>query len=105
VVNAVLSKIPARSYPASGSFTPAQKALYSAVLSAQKALVALCTESAQLSLHDLHRKSCALLKEELNQIGFRLEAGELERVLYPHSLSHPIGIGEFANHRLDGQTW
>jgi len=34
-----------------------------------------------------------LLKEELNQIGFNLTGtGELERVLYPHYLSHPIGI-------------
>jgi intermediate cleaving peptidase 55 len=67
--------------------------------------VALCTESAQLSLHDLHRKSCEFLKEELNQIGFELEQGELERFLYPHSLSHPIGIGKFQQRHLDGYTW
>jgi intermediate cleaving peptidase 55 len=85
----------ARSYPASGSFTPAQKDLYSAVLSTQKSLVTLCTESAQLSLNDLHRKSCEFLKQELNQIGFILHHGDLERTLYPHFVSHPIGIGEF----------
>jgi intermediate cleaving peptidase 55 len=40
----------------------------------------------------LHRKSCDLLRQELKQIGFTLHTGDLERVLYPHFLSHPIGI-------------
>lgn len=78
-----------------GTFSAPQRDLYSAVLAAQKGCIALCTESAQLSLNDLHRKSCELLRNELNQIGFRLMAGDLERVLYPHYLSHPIGIGVF----------
>jgi intermediate cleaving peptidase 55 len=73
-------------------FSPPQRDLYTAVLTTQKYLVQLCTESAQLSLHDLHRKSCEILKQELNQIGFQLQNGDLERVLYPHFLSHPIGI-------------
>ncbi|KAH7921706.1 peptidase M24, partial [Leucogyrophana mollusca] len=81
-----------RTYPASGTFTDPQKELYTAVLSAQKALIGLCTESTKLNLHDLHRKSCDLLKQELNQIGFKLHTGDLERILYPHFLSHPIGI-------------
>lgn len=87
----------ARSYPASGTFTPPQAALYAAVLSAQKALISLCTESSHISLHNLHRKSCELLRVELNQIGFQLDSGDigqLEKVLYPHFLSHPIGIGQ-----------
>jgi len=33
-----------------------------------------------------------MLKRELNQIGFGLQTGDLERMLYPHYLSHPIGI-------------
>lgn len=87
-----LTSISARTYPSSGTFTPAQADLYSALLSAQKVLCTLCTESSGNSLHDLHRKSCQLLKTELNQIGFGLETGDLERVLYPHFLSHHIGI-------------
>jgi intermediate cleaving peptidase 55 len=83
---------PARTYPSTGTFTPAQAELYTALLSAQKALCKLCTESSGHSLHDLHRTSCQLLKGELNQIGFGLQTGDLERVLYPHFLSHPIGI-------------
>lgn len=47
-------------------------------------------------MQELHRLSVQLLKQELNQIGFHLGSeGDLERVLYPHYLSHPIGIGEF----------
>lgn len=83
----------ARTYPASGTFTPPQRDLYSAVLSAQKQLVGLCHESADLSLHELHRLSCDYLRQELKQIGFDLSGGDLESVLYPHFLSHPIGIG------------
>ncbi|KAM6495511.1 peptidase M24 [Amanita muscaria] len=82
-----------RSFPASGTFTEPQRDLYSAVLSAQKSLIALCTERATVSLYDLHHLSCRRLREELTQIGFKsLHNGTLERVLYPHFLSHPIGI-------------
>ena len=84
---------PARTYPASGVFSGPQKDLYTAVLNAQKSLISLCTESAGFSLHQLHQRSCDLLRTELNQIGFDLHPGDLERVLYPHFLSHPIGIG------------
>lgn len=83
----------ARTYPANGVFTDAQRDLYSAVLAAQKACIALCSESTGLSLNELHRKSCEMLRKELNQLGFGLTSGDLERILYPHYLSHPIGIG------------
>jgi intermediate cleaving peptidase 55 len=87
-----LFSIAARTYPSTGTFSPAQAELYTALLSAQKSLCKLCTESSGHSLHELHRKSCELLKGELNQIGFGLQTGDLERILYPHCLSHPIGI-------------
>ena len=87
----------ARTYPANGKFTPAQAALYTAVLKAQKYLITLCTESACLSLAQIHRESCQALRKELNQIGFNLNgvsgAGDLERILYPHYVGHPLGIG------------
>lgn len=85
---------PARTFPASGKFTSAQRDLYSAVLNAQKQLIELCTEVTSLELTQLHRHSCELLRTELAQLGFRLQTGDLEGVLYPHFLSHPIGIGE-----------
>ena len=84
-----------RTYPASGAFSPAQRDLYEAVLSAQKQLVTYCFERANISIQELHRLSVELLRQGLNQIGFQLGGeGDLERVLYPHYLSHPIGIGE-----------
>ncbi|EGO27136.1 hypothetical protein SERLADRAFT_434905 [Serpula lacrymans var. lacrymans S7.9] len=83
-----------RTYPASGTFTAPQKELYSVVLSVQKALIQMCTESHRLNLYELHRKSCDLLKQGLGQIGFQLRTGDLERILYPHFLGHPIGIGK-----------
>ncbi|KAI0063075.1 peptidase M24 [Artomyces pyxidatus] len=81
-----------RTFPVSGTFTPPQRELYAALLSAQKALVALCAADIGHSLDDLHRRSVELLRTELKQIGFELGLGALERVLYPHYLSHPVGI-------------
>ncbi|KAJ8085839.1 aminopeptidase [Marasmius tenuissimus] len=80
-----------RTYPANGTFTPEQRDLYAAVLSVQKELVEKCSESANVTLYDLHVQSCQLLRQELVQLGFQLGAGDVER-LYPHFLSHPIGI-------------
>ncbi|KAG2014041.1 peptidase M24 [Coprinopsis cinerea AmutBmut pab1-1] len=84
-----------RTFPASGSFTEPQKDIYTAVLNVQRKLVSYCFEEANVSMQELHRLSAQMLKEELNQIGFQLHgtsASDLERVLYPHYLSHPIGI-------------
>ncbi|KAH0839539.1 peptidase M24 [Lanmaoa asiatica] len=64
-----------RTYPASGVFNAPQKDLYTAVPECPKI-----------------PRSCDLLQTELNQIGFNLYTGDLERILYPHFLSHPIGI-------------
>ncbi|KAG5716139.1 Intermediate cleaving peptidase of 55 kDa [Termitomyces sp. T112] len=81
-----------RTFPASGTFTEPQRDLYAAVLAAQKQLVALCHESAELTLYCLHRRSCDLLRQELKQLGFNLKGNDLEHVLYPHFLSHHIGL-------------
>ncbi|PPQ81078.1 hypothetical protein CVT25_014541 [Psilocybe cyanescens] len=91
-----------RTFPASGTFSAPQRELYSAVLSAQKQLIGLCSAQHGYSLQELHRKSCVLLKSELNQIGFNLRnEGDLERVLYPHYLSHPIGIDLHESSHID----
>ncbi|EIN05000.1 peptidase M24 [Punctularia strigosozonata HHB-11173 SS5] len=82
-----------RTFPASGVFSQPQRDLYVAVLAAQKELIPLCTEESNLSLNDLHRKSVEFLRRELLQIGFDISmmSGDMN-VLYPHFLSHPIGI-------------
>ncbi|KAJ7896040.1 peptidase M24 [Mycena olivaceomarginata] len=74
-----------RSFPASGTFTAPQRDLYAAVLSVQKALIGLCTESFTTVL-------AQLLREELKQIGLDVRANDLEQVLFPHYVSHPIGL-------------
>lgn len=48
------------------------------------------------SLDELHRASVDLTRRELRQLGFdpvrALSGTALERVLYPHFLTHPLGI-------------
>lgn len=86
----------ARTYPASGTYSPAQRDLYTAVLNAQKELIKLCTIQSGYTLMDVHRKSVDLLTEELKQIGFgSISKAMVERELYPHYVGHPIGIGKF----------
>lgn len=85
----------ARTWPVSGVFTPAQKALYQALLNVQKTCIPLCTESARVSLHDLHQRSSSLVSQELAALGFKLRYGDVDRVLYPHFLTHPVGIGTY----------
>lgn len=81
-----------RTWPATGRFTSAQAALYSAILSAQKALVTMCTARSGLSLSDIHRRSVELLRKELVSIGFQgLSEGRMSE-LYPHFIGHPVGI-------------
>ncbi|KAF8211671.1 peptidase M24 [Mycena galopus ATCC 62051] len=81
-----------RAFPVSGTFTPPQRDLYAAVLSAQKALIGFCTEKSGLSMQQIHTSSCTLLREELKQIGIDVRANDLEQVLFPHYVSHPIGL-------------
>lgn len=81
-----------RTFPISGSFTSPQKDLYEAVLRVEKACIKLCTEDHNMSLDDLHRKSCDLTRVELKDLGFDLKGGEMERSLYPHYVGHPVGI-------------
>lgn len=82
----------ARTYPASGAFTDPQRELYQAVLAAQKSVIAHCRANANMSMWDLHRLSCELLRIELRQIGFG-NTFDLD-TLYPHYVTHSIGIGE-----------
>ena len=88
----------ARTFPANGTFTSAQSDLYNAVLAVQKYLITLCTEKTGMSIVQIHRESCTLLRMELEQIGFRfpLGAGTLD-TLYPHLIGHPVGIGKPRN--------
>ena len=58
-----------------------------------------------MSLAQIHRESCDALQKELNKIGFNLSGvagvGDLQRILYPHYIGHPLGIGMWCD---DNQT-
>ncbi|KAI9466605.1 peptidase M24 [Lactarius psammicola] len=84
----------ARTFPVNGTFTPPQRELYAALLATQKALVKECAVACGHSLDSLHRLSVNLLRAELGKIGLPCEGPVLERVLYPHYLTHSIGIGK-----------
>ncbi|CUA69292.1 X-Pro aminopeptidase [Rhizoctonia solani] len=76
-----------------GQFTPPQRELYAAILEVQKHLVTFCTEESKESLNSLHNQSVDLLKKSLRRVGFDLGmGGKLIDRLYPHYLTHPIGI-------------
>ena len=83
-----------RAFPsnADGLFSEPQRDLYTAVLNVLKACTALATESQHYTLADLHRRSVDFLRQELQQIGFTLSGGSLERILYPHYIGHWLGI-------------
>ncbi|KAH7344152.1 peptidase M24 [Rhizoctonia solani] len=84
-----------RTFPVgrSGQFTPPQRELYAAILEVQKKLIALCTEESKESMNSLHNQSVDLLKKSLRRVGFDLgTGGKLIDRLYPHYLTHPIGI-------------
>ncbi|KAI0751632.1 peptidase M24, structural domain-containing protein [Daedaleopsis nitida] len=82
-----------RTFPANGSFRPEQATLYNAVLTVQKQLISLCTEDSGMSIIQIHRESCNLMRKELERIGFRFPfgSGTLD-TLYPHLVGHPVGI-------------
>ncbi|GAA5902325.1 hypothetical protein JCM6882_000502 [Rhodosporidiobolus microsporus] len=81
-----------RTFPVSSTFSTAQKHLYEAVLRVLKHTTTYCTASANLSLEELHRISVDATRTELRDLGFQLRGGDLERVLYPHFVSHPLGV-------------
>lgn len=86
-----------RTWPVNGKFTPAQKDLYQAVLSAQRKLVSMCHESSMHSLESLHKMAETELSENLRDIGFDLSPpafgnrGGIE-TLFPHHIGHYLGI-------------
>lgn len=80
-----------RTWPVSGTFTPAQKDLYNAVLAAQRHCVSLCRVNASLSLDQIHEACNASLKDSLSQLGFDMTRNVLER-LFPHHTGHYIGL-------------
>ena len=80
-----------RTWPVGGKFSAAQRDLYQAVLVVQRSVVAMCRESANVSLDKLHSIAESRLKEQLTQLGFDMSGNAIE-TLFPHHLSHYIGL-------------
>lgn len=85
-----------RTWPVSGRFSPAQRALYELVLAAQRAAIDAARPGG--SFEGVHRAAVAVLAEGMIRLG--LLDGELERVIeektyrryYMHNTSHWLGL-------------
>jgi len=80
-----------RTWPVNGKFSPAQRDLYEAVLNVQRTSVALCRESANLSLDDIHGVTTRGLVDQLKLIGFDVNMSNISQ-LFPHHVGHYIGL-------------
>ena len=102
-----------RTWPVSGTFTPAQKDLYNAVLTTQRQCISLCRANANVSLDELHNIAEAELADQLKQLGFDMSRNvcicvptspkhppfanimpinQAIETLFPHHLGHYIGL-------------
>ncbi|KAJ1899675.1 aminopeptidase [Kickxella alabastrina] len=81
-----------RTFPVNGRFTDAQRDLYSALLSVQQQMISLCRVDAGYSLNEIHRRSTAVMATELKQIGFHVSSRDVDDHLYPHHISHYLGM-------------
>lgn len=80
-----------RTYPTSGTFSPAQKDIYAIVLQAQ--LEGIQAAKPGASILDIHRRTVEVIKAGLLKLGLLTDAtGEQYRLWYPHGASHHIGI-------------
>lgn len=80
-----------RCWPVDAKFTPAQREMYAMLLAVQKSVIALCRESATLSLDRLHRITDNQLREGLKDLGFDISGRNME-VLFPHHVGHFVGL-------------
>jgi Xaa-Pro aminopeptidase len=80
-----------RTYPVSGTFSPAQKDLYALVLQAQLEGIQAARPGA--STQDVHRRTVEVIKTGLLELGLLTDiSGEQYRIWYTHGASHYIGI-------------
>jgi Xaa-Pro aminopeptidase len=80
-----------RTYPVSGSFTPAQRDLYSLVLRAQEEGIRAAKPGALSS--DIHARTVEVIRDGLLKLGLITDArGDQYRMWYTHGASHYIGI-------------
>lgn len=80
-----------RTYPADGSFSPEQRAVYEAVLRTQKKAIEMMRAGNRWQ--DLHRATEKWLGEELLTLGL-ITRNERDQVIlyFMHGLGHPVGL-------------
>jgi Xaa-Pro aminopeptidase len=80
-----------RTYPVSGTFTPAQKEIYQLVLQAQEEAIKAARPGA--TFVDIHNRASEVLKAGLLQLGLIADAGsEQWRMWFTHGTSHYLGL-------------
>jgi Xaa-Pro aminopeptidase len=80
-----------RTYPVSGTFTPAQREIYAIVLEAQDEAMKVARPEA--SLLAIHNRTVEVIKEGLLKLGLIGDTtGDQYKMWYTHGASHYIGI-------------
>ena len=80
-----------RTYPVSGTFSPAQKDIYNLVLQAQTEAMKVAATGAKLS--NVHNKTVDVIKQGLLKLGLITDAtGDQYRTWYTHRATHWIGM-------------
>ena len=85
-----------RTFPANGSFTPAQRAVYDVVLAAERAGIGAARPGG--TLREVHDASTAVLAEGLSELGLiprsadDIVAMHLYRQFFMHGTSHWLGL-------------
>ncbi|MCJ1313155.1 hypothetical protein MMC25_006832 [Agyrium rufum] len=80
-----------RTYPVTMKFSPAQRDLYTALLTVQRKCVWQCREDAHVTLDGLHEFAEKEITHELSGIGFDMSGRAIE-TLFPHHLGHYLGL-------------
>ena len=85
-----------RTWPLGGTFSPAQRALYEAVLSVNERCIAHCKADGTTSLNALHRLSMQWTFDALVDLGVLKRsdprAGQKCQRYYPHAIGHWLGL-------------
>jgi Xaa-Pro aminopeptidase len=80
-----------RTYPISGTFTQAQKDIYTLVLQAQEAAMEVARAGTPVA--DVHNKTVEVIKQGLLKLGLITDAtGDQYRMWYTHGANHYLGI-------------
>ncbi|AAS51200.2 ACL028Wp [Eremothecium gossypii ATCC 10895] len=81
-----------RTWPVSGKFSGPQKDLYEVVLAVQRKCISLCSANLGYSIHDIHEKSVAFMREELSNLGLSGAHFWDVNKIYPHYIGHNLGL-------------